>query len=227
MALGIVKKGLNAITKRTCPQPESRFMNENPEYAQYAIGKFSYGNPTIHFNETKSSLKIGRFCSIATGVTILLGGEHTPDWVTTYPFNNFFKDFEALAPSGTKGDVTIGNDVWIGLNALILSGVCIGDGAVIGANAVVTRDVAPYAIVAGNPARVIKKRFDDETIEKLLKIKWWNWNLQKVKENMPLMMSNRIDEFIQRNYVEEKKESLNTSSSISSKQVIYVLHNLS
>ena len=96
----------------------------------------------------------------------------------------------------TKGDVTIGNDVWVGRNVMILSGVTIGDGSVIGAGSVVTSDVPPYAIAAGNPARIIRLRFDVKTVERLLQIKWWNWSIEKVLANLPYLLSNDSEKFI-------------------------------
>ena len=150
-----------------------------------------------------ATLRIGSFCGIGPNVTILLGLEHRPDWVTIYPFNRFLSEYIDLKGNpATKGPVVIGNDVWIGMNSFILSGVTIGDGAVIGACSVVTRNVGPYTIVAGNPAKVIRKRFDQETIDKLLKIKWWDWNIERIKENMPLLLSNKLEEFIEKNYLQ-------------------------
>lgn len=184
------------------------FISDNPIYSKYSIGEFSYGTPKVLNPGTKSTLKIGRFCSISKNVVILLAGEHRSDWITTYPFNThyrardiFFNESQHFEGGpNTKGDVIIGNDVWIGINAMILSGVEIGDGAVIGASSVVAKDVPPYAIVAGNPARIIRMRFDDDIIEKLLKIRWWNWDLQRIKENMPLLLSNDVEEFVNKNY---------------------------
>ena len=181
------------------------FLSQEPQYSSYSVGKFSYGvnSPLVFSNATgdkSGSLKIGKFCSIGSGVMILLGGEHRPDWVTTYPFSVLFKKFDDFhGASTTKGDVVIGNDVWIGMNVLILSGVKVGDGAVIGACSVVTRDVEPYAIVVGNPARLIRKRFDQAVINKLLEIKWWDWDAGRITENMPLLLSNRINEFVEKN----------------------------
>jgi acetyltransferase-like isoleucine patch superfamily enzyme len=176
------------------------YTNKNKRYKKYSIGDFTYGEPRVVTWGEKSTLKIGKFCSIADDVKIVLGGEHKTDWITTYPFWVALEEFFNFpAHSGTKGDVTIGNDVWIGLNSLILSGVTIGDGAVVGAGSVVATDVEPYAIVAGNPQKLIRKRFDEETINQLLKIKWWNWDIQRIKENMPLLISNRVNEFIEKN----------------------------
>lgn len=162
---------------------------------QFQIGEYTYGSPAIHtFDDQKTKLIIGRFCSIAKGVNIFLNGEHRHDWITTYPFNILFKE-QAGHITGhpkSKGDVIIGNDAWIGYKAMILSGVKIGDGAVIGAGAVVSRDVAPYSIVAGNPARHIKFRFDQQQIEKLLKLKWWDWDIDKVLQNVDQLCSNNL-----------------------------------
>jgi acetyltransferase-like isoleucine patch superfamily enzyme len=179
---------------------KSIFMDTNPKYYRYSIGRFSYGYPNVMNDETRTKLTIGSFCSIAGGVNILLGSGHRTNWTTTFPFNPLFKEFQQLpGQPSTKGDVIIGNDVWIGLNAMILSGVKIGDGAVIGACSVVAKNVPPYAIVAGNPAKIIRMRFDNETIDSLLRIAWWNWDLQRIKQNMPLLLSNDVKAFIDKN----------------------------
>lgn len=174
------------------------FLNQNDAYKDYDIGDWTYGTPTVLSWGEDARLKIGRFCSIANGVEIMLGGEHRSDWVTTYPFSVFCKDAEGFTGHPkSKGDVIIGNDVWIGTGALILSGVKIGDGAVIGARSVVTRDVAPYAIVAGNPAKLLRLRFAEEVVGELLRIAWWEWPLEKIAEAWPLLLSDKICEFIQ------------------------------
>jgi chloramphenicol O-acetyltransferase type B len=166
-------------------------------YPQYEIGRGTYGKPQISSWGEGATLRIGAFCSIASGVNIYLGGEHRTDWVTTYPFSVLWKVGKHIkGHPKTKGDVIIGNDVWIGAGAVILSGITVGNGAVIGAHAVVTIDVPPYAIVAGNPARIIKKRFDEETIKKLLRISWWDWKDIRIEKFLPLLLDSDIEKFL-------------------------------
>jgi acetyltransferase-like isoleucine patch superfamily enzyme len=167
---------------------------------RYTVGDFTYGKPRVITLNEGTSLKIGRYCSIAANVTIFLGSEHRTDWVSTYPFPALWEDARSiLGHPLSKGDVVIGNDVWIGYNVTILSGVTIGDGASIGACSVVTRDVPPYAVVAGNPAQIIRYRFKEETVQALLRIKWWDWPDEKVNENIRLICSNSIDAFVKKN----------------------------
>jgi acetyltransferase-like isoleucine patch superfamily enzyme len=164
------------------------------------FGEHTYGRPEILQFGEEAQLSVGRFCSIAPGVKIFLGGNHRKDWVTTYPFPALVEAWpEAAGIPGhpaTRGDVVIGNDVWIGYGATILSGVRIGDGAIIGTQAVVARDVEPYAIVAGNPALPVGKRFDEETVRKLLAIRWWEWPEEKIRKNMELLCSGRLGDFL-------------------------------
>ena len=142
-------------------------------------------------------LKIGSFCSIAGGVQIFLGGNHRTDWVTTYPFYVYWPSAHHIpSPPHSKGDVIIENDVWIGENSIVLSGISICNGAVIGANSVVAKDIPPYSIAVGNPAKIIKKRFDDNTIQRLLRIKWWNWDDHQIKQFLPIMLSQDIHKFL-------------------------------
>jgi acetyltransferase-like isoleucine patch superfamily enzyme len=148
------------------------------------VGDFTYGQPIVHQWDRTTRLKIGKFCSIAGNVHILLGGEHHTEWLTTYPFNVLLAEAygfeENIAKS--KGDVIIGNDVWIGEDVLILSGVTIGDGAVIGAGSVVTKNVDPYTIVAGDPAQKIRNRT-------WIKMNWWDWPLEKLASAIPFLMN--------------------------------------
>lgn len=128
----------------------------------------------------------------------MLGGEHNADWVTTYPFNALLKSFsEIKGHPKTKGDVIIGNDVWIADGVKILSGVHIGDGCVIGSNAVVTKNMPPYSICGGNPAKIIKYRFDEKTIDKLLKIRWWDWDTLHIYQAVPLLQNYCMDDFFE------------------------------
>ena len=163
------------------------------------IGKYSYGKPRIHWGED-AELIIGNFCSIATNCNVYLGGNHRTDWVTTYPFGHInqkiFNNFNGKGHPATKGNVIIGNDVWIGSNVTIMSGVTIGDGVVIANNSHVVKDAEPYSLIGGNPAKLIKKRFTDEQINKLLEIKWWYWDDNKINKFSPLLCNDNINNFI-------------------------------
>jgi acetyltransferase-like isoleucine patch superfamily enzyme len=176
--------------------PGSVYTNKILKGKYFSIGDFTYGNPRIFYYGDATKLSIGKFCSIADNVDIFLGGNHRTDWASTYPFNvlnEYFPNGKAVVGHpASKGDVIIGNDVWIGQGAKILSGVTIGNGAVIGAYAVVAKDVAPYEIVIGNPMRVVRKRFDDATIAKLQQLKWWDWEIEKINQNVPLLCSNHF-----------------------------------
>lgn len=177
------------------------YTNLNPLYksSYLQIGDFTYGSPKILSWNEGSYLKIGKYCSIADDVTIFMGGEHRVDWITTYPFNTIYQKFSAIkGHPKTKGDVIIGNDVWIGTNATIMSGVTIGDGAVIGAHSLVATNVKPYEIVAGNPAKHIRFRWNEETIKNLLEIAWWNFELEKIESLVPFLLSNDIHAFIEK-----------------------------
>ena len=180
------------------------FMAKDARYAKYKIGRWTYGDPKIedYWNHAGVTLEIGSFCSFSRGVSIWLGGNHHSEWISTSPLNHFLS-YDSNRHSkhkfdqvGSKGSVIIGNDVWVGTDATIFSGVTIGDGAIIGANAVVASNISPYCIVVGNPAKITKKRFTNEQIDKLLKIAWWNWEDNKIKENIPLILNDNIDVFI-------------------------------
>lgn len=156
------------------------------------VGDHTYGFPNVYSWGDETKLHIGKYCSIAEGVVIVLGGEHRMDWVTTFPFSAVSRDWPSAKSikghPATKGDVIIGNDVWIGHGALVLSGVTIGDGVVIGAGSVVTKNVEDYAVVAGNPAKFVKFRFDEATRTGLKKLSWWNWSDEKVAMNVEKLM---------------------------------------
>ncbi len=161
------------------------------------IGAYSYGEPQIHRWSEKYRVRIGKFCSIADDVHLLVDGNHRSDWISTYPFGQLLESFPKNRehPTG-KGNIEIGNDVWIARGAVILSGISIGNGAVIAAGAVVVKDVDDYEIVGGNPARHLDFRFSKAQIEDLLKIAWWNWPLEKIKDEITLLESQNIEEFI-------------------------------
>jgi acetyltransferase-like isoleucine patch superfamily enzyme len=164
-----------------------------------SYGNYTYGKCCLHFNENNQFI-VGKFCSIASNVHVYLGGNHRTDWVTTYPFGHINKDifhnFNGIGHPASKGDVIIGNDVWIGDNVTIMSGVKICDGAVIANNSHVIKNVEPYSLVGGNPAKFIKYRFTEKQIDKLLDIKWWDWDINKINEFLPLLCNPNIDEFI-------------------------------
>jgi len=196
-ALRLIGHALRQMHLKKRPTKPGYFTNYSLTRENFEIGDYTYGIPKIFFPKSKNTrLKIGKFCSISDGVIIFLGGNHRTDWISTYPFMYFVGEWpEAKDIPGhpaSKGDVIIGNDVWFGYGAMIMSGITIGDGAVIGAGAVVTKDVEPYSIVAGNPAQLIRKRFDEETIRQLLKIKWWDWPIDKIKANIEVILSTDI-----------------------------------
>ena len=166
-------------------------------YPNYSIGKNCYGIPSIKFAHQNSNLMIGSYCSIAKNVQIFMGGMHRTDWVSTYPFHAFFKEAIHIKNGEiTNGDVCIGNDVWICENVTILSGVTIGDGAVIANGAIVTKDVAPYSIVGGNPAKHIRWRFDEATRLALINAAWWNWPEKEILTVIELICSENINPFL-------------------------------
>jgi acetyltransferase-like isoleucine patch superfamily enzyme len=161
----------------------------NSLYKKYEIGEFTYGSPKVMTYGTNGKLKIGKFCSIAEGVKIFLGGEHKTKNISTYPFKEMLK-IGTVSTEFSRGDVTIGNDVWIGYGAIILSGVTIGNGSVIGAGSVINKSVDPYSIVVGNRGEVIKKRFNEKTIKTLNESQWWDWDIKKIAKNINLFTEN-------------------------------------
>ena len=161
---------------------------------------FQKNNVLYHYSVNHDKLVMGKFCSIACGAKfIFTSANHTMKSLSTYPFPIFFEEWGLDIANvsnawDNKGDIVIGNDVWIGYEAVILSGVTIGDGAIIGTRAVVTKDVPPYTIVDGVPAKHIRKRFDEETISRLMELRWWEWSDEKIKENIAAIQSGRLSE---------------------------------
>ena len=173
-------------------------------------GKYSYyddpdgaerieAHVTHHYEFLGDRLIIGRFCAIARGIEFIMNGaNHRMNSATTYPFNIMGGGWETFAPElkdlPFKGDTVVGNDVWIGQHVTVLPGVHIGDGAIIGANSVVAKDIPPYCIAAGDPCRIIRKRFDDELIQYLLTLKWWDWDADKIFQNMGALCSSDLEQ---------------------------------
>lgn len=160
---------------------------------------FEKNNVLYHYPVNGDRLKIGKFCSVACGTKFLFNSaNHSLRSLSTYTFPIFFDEWELDAKNirnawDNKGDIVIGNDVWIGFEAVILAGVTIGNGAIIGTRAVVTKDVPPYTIVGGVPAKPIRRRFDDKTIEKLEALRWWDWDEERIKRNIPAIQAGDIN----------------------------------
>jgi virginiamycin A acetyltransferase len=154
-------------------------------------------NVRYHFDFIGDKLEIGKFCMIASDVVFIMNGaNHLTESISSYPFAIFGKGWaEAMAGKSypVKGDTRIGNDVWLGYRSTIMPGVTIGDGAIVATNSTVVKDVEPYTIVGGNPAKPIKKRFPEATIEKLLQIKWWDWDIQKITDNIQNLTSGDLE----------------------------------
>ena len=208
-----------AFKKQLGPDPKAIFPNKNiPSLCfiknvitrkNILVGEYTYYDDvdgadkfeehvTHHYEFLGDKLIIGKFCAIAKGVEFIMNGaNHRMCSVTTYPFNIMGNGWEKSAPSFDelpyKGDTIIENDVWVGQNVTFLPGVKVGDGAIIAANSVVSKDVPPYHIVGGNPIKIIRKRFDDELIEYLLKLKWWDWNPQKIFDNLETLCSGDLN----------------------------------
>lgn len=189
-------------------QPRIMFVKNLTDLPNVRIGAYTYyddpdgpeafrRNILYHFAFLGDRLTIGRFCALATGARIMMnGGNHRTDGAATYPFPILGPDWQASYAGAfgfpNRGDTAIGNDVWVGYDALILPGVTIGDGAVVGARAVVTRDVPPYAVVAGNPARIVRRRFDDADIARLLEIRWWDWEIGRIRRHAAALSGGRV-----------------------------------
>jgi chloramphenicol O-acetyltransferase type B len=189
---------------------KGKLLSEQVTNPNISVGRYSYYSGYYHGHsfddcarylmpdrDDVDRLVIGSFCSIGTGVSFIMAGNqgHRSDWVSTFPFF-FMVEEPAFAEAATgyqpAGDTVVGNDVWIGAEAMIMPGVRIGDGAMIGARALVTRDVAPYSVVGGNPASEIRKRFCAEEIDMLLEMAWWNWPLDEIRAEMPALCSSDI-----------------------------------
>lgn len=157
------------------------------------IGAYTYGYEKLNLATWGEDTKvvIGKFCSISSGLILFCGGNHRVDWITTYPFghvpNSPIKSKAVIGTPKTKGDIIIGNDVWIGKDVIIMSGITIGDGAVISANSNVVKDIPPYSIFGGNPAKLLKKRFPEEFITEFLEIRWWDYPIEDIEKIIPFL----------------------------------------
>ncbi|WP_428699578.1 CatB-related O-acetyltransferase [Stappia sp.] len=190
---------LNTVITRTNIEVGDYSYYHDPDHA----AEFEDRNVLYHFDFIGDRLRIGRFCALATDVRFIMNGANHPmDGFSTYPFAIFAEGWEkgfdmAELVSAHRGDTLVGNDVWIGRGATIMPGITICDGAVIGAGAVVASDVPPFAIVAGNPARVVRMRFDEATIDALLEIAWWNWPAEKIARNLAAIRGADLDKLAQ------------------------------
>lgn len=195
-----IRRWLGAVDRdlRDGRRSRSRPIGYTGKHAPHllAMGRCSYGDPTVLcVKDNGSAVTVGAFCSIADDVTFLVGGGHRIDQVTTCP--HLLGGADPHHPPA-YGDISVGNDVWIGRGTTILEGVTIGTGAVIGAQAVVAKDVRAYDVVAGNPARVLRRRFPDDLAERLLASEWWTWPDDRLKAAMPLLWSSDIEAFLAR-----------------------------
>lgn len=192
-----------------CPTERTCFLKNFITRSNIEVGDYTYyddetdvrnfeKNVLYHFDFIGDKLKIGKFCQIASGVKFLMNGMfHMKDAISTFPFAIFSKECAAKYPTDYKypfkGDTVVGNDVWIGYQVTFMPGVQVGDGAIIGTNSLVTKNVGPYEIWGGNPARLIRKRFSDEVIDTLLQTQWWNWSIEKIVENVDVLISDNIE----------------------------------
>lgn len=181
--------------------PEPDRQRELREQGVVTVGRHSYINPTVHYYAGDTpTVSIGAFCSIAMDVEFLPGGNHRPEWVSTFPFR-IQLDLPGALEDGhpwAKGDTVVGNDVWIGRGAKILGGVTIGDGAIVAAYAVVTKDVEPYAIVAGNPAQHRRYRFGPSIRGSLQRIAWWDWPDDLIERRVAELSGDEVAAFVAR-----------------------------
>jgi acetyltransferase-like isoleucine patch superfamily enzyme len=200
--IAILAKVKSRLSKAMGPTAAERRLQSLVRRGRVTIGRHSYGLPEvlIFAGDTKTCLRIGNFVSIGRDVQFVLGGNHRVDWITTFPLRKVLglPGADADGHPASKGDVVVGNDVWLGLGAKILSGVVIGDGAVVGAHSVVTRSVRPYAIVVGSPAREVRRRFNDELVARLLNVAWWNWSDDKVCSEVERLSNPDIEAFLAR-----------------------------
>lgn len=191
---------LRPLLEKISPPPPNISVGAFSYYADFDDPtRFFERNVRYHFPFSQARLEIGRFCALAHGTTFIMSdANHVLDGVSTYPFPIFGGAWAEAQPIEStpfpfKGDTVVGSDVWFGYESLVMPGVKIGHGAIIGARAVVSRDVPAYGVVVGNPARLVKRRFDDDTVERLLNLAWWNWPDDRLAAIIPLLVRGDID----------------------------------
>ena len=196
--MSIIKKYLSRFVKRCLLYDNYIKLEKLKADGILSIGRHTYGSPIVDvYRNSERKLIIGKFCSISPDVRFITGGIHPLDWVSLFPIRD--KMGLNIAYDGTptsNGDITVGNDVWIGTGATILSGIDIGHGAVILAGSIISKNVPPYAVVGGVPGKIIKYRFSAKEIERLLSTKWWNWSDDKIVENIKLLNGSNINRFL-------------------------------
>lgn len=199
MIKNIIQKGIHLLSDFVVRQNQYYEHKRQLKAGILQMGNHTYGLPIIDaYKGSERKVIIGSYCSIAKNVVMVTGGIHPLDWVSTFPFRakwNLPGGFEDGMPT-SNGDIVIGSDVWIGSDVMIMSGVKVGHGAVIAARSVVTKDIPPYSLVAGVPTKVIRLRFNPETIAQLLEIKWWEWDEEKIRSAVPLLSGPDIRQFI-------------------------------
>lgn len=210
-ALALVPSGLRPKLRRMGLGLAQRSLGRGLSHLDYdwvvANGVLEMGPHTAHVRPivrhtgkaTTTKVVIGSFCNIGQDVEFLLGREHHIDWITANPLaGRYGVGPDEASQDFSKGNIVVGSDVWLGIRSLVLSGVNIGHGAVVGAGTVVPKDVRPYAVVVGNPAKEIRRRFPDEYVDALLRIRWWDWPFEKILSHADLLCSDRVEEFVTR-----------------------------
>jgi chloramphenicol O-acetyltransferase type B len=195
-----IQKALAALANLLHRQELAATVHRLEQRGLLHFGRHTYGIPNVTmYRGSECRITIGSFCSIAPGVQVVAGGIHPDDWVSLYPFRIMWQMDGAFRDGmpRTRGDIVIGSDVWLGTEVMILSGVTIGHGSIVAARSVVTRDVPPYSIVAGAPARIVRRRFADDTVAKLLTIAWWDWDDAEIRAVVDMLSSSQIEAFLQ------------------------------